>query len=284
MCAACRFEVAVRADFAKEISAAIDTDALIRNALALQPKQRKRSPVYARAAVVAAVCLVGAVATASPLGQQAVAVVTQAIRNAFRTPAEPTVNMPVAPPERAPGSTQVREQPPMPEPKPEQTQPVKKASVVVLAKNPTVAEDENPAPVPEAVQEAVPVTIPATASELLTEAIAARRENRSNDARAAYSTLINQYPASPEAVLSFVALGRLELDAAQAQAALELFDRYLASPGPLEEEALAGKARALMLLSRSADESAAWQRLLERFPSSIHEQRARQRLTELGEP
>jgi hypothetical protein len=69
------------------------------------------------------------------------------------------------------------------------------------------------------------------------------------------------------------------LDDGDAGRALSAFDGYLATgAGSLREEAMVGRARALERLGRSAEEHAAWAALLERFPQTIHAERARGRL------
>ena len=64
--------------------------------------------------------------------------------------------------------------------------------------------------------------------------------------------------------------------------ALSMFQAYLdANDSALREEAMVGRARALMRLSRAADERRAWGALLQSYPGSVHAERARARLREL---
>ena len=65
--------------------------------------------------------------------------------------------------------------------------------------------------------------------------------------------------------------------------ALASFDSYLAtSPnGTLAEEALVGRAAALMRLGRRDAERESWTRLLREHPDSVQGQLARRRLAEL---
>lgn len=122
-------------------------------------------------------------------------------------------------------------------------------------------------------------------AELFARANEARRANETKRAIELYDELQKRFPDSREASTSRVALGRLLLDRADEPArARASFDRYLAGDpsGPLAEEARAGRALALMRLGDQAAERAAWLELLERHPSSLHAERARQRLVVLG--
>jgi hypothetical protein len=69
-------------------------------------------------------------------------------------------------------------------------------------------------------------------------------------------------------------------------AALPLFDAYLqkaeSNGGALREETMVNRATALERLHRSAEEADAWQALLDAYPQSLHAERARERLKELG--
>jgi TolA-binding protein len=91
--------------------------------------------------------------------------------------------------------------------------------------------------------------------------------------------LLQQYPESPQANISRVALGRLYTCRwARPQQAVAAFGRYLdANPdGPLAEEALAGKAQSHDELNQAEAAAAAWQELQRRFPSSpyLHKKQA----------
>jgi hypothetical protein len=94
-----------------------------------------------------------------------------------------------------------------------------------------------------------------------------------------FRELQSRYPMSPEQQVSRVALGRLFLQQLGNPAgALEQFDAYLAQGGPLREEAMVGRARALGRLSRLAEERRAWELLLENFPDSLHADEAHSRI------
>jgi TolA-binding protein len=151
---------------------------------------------------------------------------------------------------------------------------------VVLAPGPAAAGStaEPVHPTPEH-DEALPERAP-PATELFARANAHRREGEPLRARSLYHQLQQLYPRSAEVEVSFVSLGRLELELGEPRDALEQFDRYLTkSPrGALAEEALFGKASALERLGRGAAERAVWQTLLADHPSSVYADRARHRL------
>ena len=107
---------------------------------------------------------------------------------------------------------------------------------------------------------------------------AARRAGRQNRAIALYRDLQRDYPGSAEAGLSHVSLGRLLLTRGQLDGALAQFSTYLRGGGPLEEEALLGKAQTLAALGRPGEERAAWQTLLRRYPHSVYAGEAQERL------
>jgi hypothetical protein len=131
-----------------------------------------------------------------------------------------------------------------------------------------------PAPVEEAA--AAP-----SAAALLARA---RTELAAGNARAAlrsYETLRARHPGSPEARTVLVTIGKLSLDLKQPARALESFETYLAAPGPLGPEALAGKIRALRALGRSADERRAIETYLGRHPDGFEAPVLTQRLSAL---
>jgi outer membrane protein assembly factor BamD (BamD/ComL family) len=121
-----------------------------------------------------------------------------------------------------------------------------------------------------------------TASELFRVANDARHARRDDEAIRLYRDLQSAYPTSPEARLSFLSVGDLNLARGASHEALAAFNAYLATDAPeLWEEATLGKAQALARLHRSEDERTVWQALLARNPSSEYRWRARQRLDEL---
>jgi hypothetical protein len=135
-------------------------------------------------------------------------------------------------------------------------------------------------PVPTAIAHAEP-----TAPQLFARANELRRGGHDGDAASTYTTLQQRYPKSPEAIASYMALGRLKLDRRHdASGALDQFDRYLASRthGELREEALIGRALSLEKLGRSGEEKLAWETLLAGYPESMYADQARGRLATLG--
>jgi len=137
--------------------------------------------------------------------------------------------------------------------------------------------DSAPAP-PEETRAQAPADLFAAAAQ-------ARRARDLDGAIQRYRQLQSAFPTSPEARLSFLSLGDLLFARGAYAAALQQLDGYLRS-GETEslEEALLGRARALAALGRRADERAAWQTLLDRFPQSDYRWRAQQRLSVLDGP
>lgn len=122
------------------------------------------------------------------------------------------------------------------------------------------------------------------AGELFAAANAARGSGDLRGAARRYDLLERRYPTSPEAAVSLVSAGDLFIRLDEPSAALEHFDRYLATNarGSLALEALFGRARSLRDLGRSRDEREAWRELLQRFPGSLYESTARRRVDELS--
>jgi TolA-binding protein len=118
---------------------------------------------------------------------------------------------------------------------------------------------------------------------LLRQAGDAQRRGERDPAAALYQKLQAQYPASAEALLSHVSLGRVFAERGQPRAAVRQFDAYLSGSrgGVLIPEALYGRARALSGLGDRAEESRTWQRLVRDFPDSAYAEPARRRLAEL---
>ena len=78
-------------------------------------------------------------------------------------------------------------------------------------------------------------------------------------------------------------LGRMLLDDGDMSAALRSFDDYLRSAGVLREDVMVDRALTLERLGRRNDEANAWASLLRAYPSSVHAERARARLRQLGD-
>ncbi len=120
-----------------------------------------------------------------------------------------------------------------------------------------------------------------TAEGLFSSANQARRAGQNARAIAMFQQLQTQFPSSAEAQLSRLSLGRVWLAQGRAQQALDQFSSYLATGGPLTEEALLGRARALAALGRLDEERAAWRTLQGRFPNSVYKVQAEERLRQL---
>ena len=121
------------------------------------------------------------------------------------------------------------------------------------------------------------------ADELFAEANRARRAGDYPLALRRYADLRRAYPGSREELTARVVAGDLLLAEGPTRDALASLDSYLAtSPtGTLAEEALVGRASALMRLGRRDEEREAWTRLAARAPDSVQGERARRRLVEL---
>jgi hypothetical protein len=124
----------------------------------------------------------------------------------------------------------------------------------------------------------------ASAMDLFTRANRARSNRQYSRAVALYLELQRSYPTSPEARLSHVSMGRLLLNRLQEpQMALDQFQQYLSqSPqGSLSEEALFGQSMALKHLGRRSAEADSWTEILKRYPRSVYEKIARERISKL---
>ena len=129
---------------------------------------------------------------------------------------------------------------------------------------------------------AAPAAEPESAASSFQAANEARRSNHHAEAAKAYRALIARYPSSAEARASLVALGRMLLDDDDAPGALQCFDDYLRGGGPMTEDVMLARSVALQRLGRSDDEARAWSALLGEYPASVHAERARRRLLDLG--
>jgi tetratricopeptide (TPR) repeat protein len=121
---------------------------------------------------------------------------------------------------------------------------------------------------------------------LLAEARAARARGDNARARTLYARVVRLGPGTPAAAVAEMAIGMMLVERADgggAHAALEAFDRYLATApdGALREEAMAGRARSLELLGERARAVGAWQELLAKYPRSLQAPLAQRRLDAL---
>jgi tetratricopeptide (TPR) repeat protein len=121
-----------------------------------------------------------------------------------------------------------------------------------------------------------------SAAALFAQALALRSEGKVDAAIAVHLRLQRLYPAAREARVSFALAGRLLLERGSPEQALAEFNQYLARPGDVAEEALAGRATALGRLGRSSAEAEAWRDVLERHPGSVWATHAKKRLAALA--
>jgi hypothetical protein len=118
---------------------------------------------------------------------------------------------------------------------------------------------------------------PGTAESLFEDANRARVRRDYEAAVVAYRRLQDRYPASREARISYVTMGRMQLDRADAASALVSFERYARSGDvELDDVAMAGRALALDDVG-SAVAPGAWLSLLRAHPESPYASHARLR-------
>jgi TolA-binding protein len=132
---------------------------------------------------------------------------------------------------------------------------------------------------------AAPVVVeaPPDASTTFRRANAAREMGDHARASELYRRLLDDFAASPEARASLPMFGRMLLDDGNPSGALRRFDEALRFGGSaLREDVMLGRGLALQRLARADDEARAWSALLDAYPSSVHAERARRRLLELG--
>lgn len=131
---------------------------------------------------------------------------------------------------------------------------------------------------PTAPKEALGTPSPAS---MLERARELRRAGRTQSALAAYASVRRAHPRSPEAHTVLITMGKIQLELGQPDAALSSFDTYLRGSGALAPEALGGKVAALRALGRTAEERAAIEEYLRRFPRGFLAPRFEQRLQSL---
>ncbi len=103
------------------------------------------------------------------------------------------------------------------------------------------------------------------------------------EALAGYAELQRVFPASTEARTVLPVMGKLELEQRKNPSqALKYFDAYLRGPGPLGQEALSGRIRALRALGRGEEERRAIEQYAARYPGSLESGAYLARLRELS--
>ena len=123
-----------------------------------------------------------------------------------------------------------------------------------------------------------------SAADLFARAGQARQSHNYDRALDLYRELGAKYPGSREAEVGHAIVAQILLDRGDATGALGHFDNYLSQEGPLSEDALVGRARALARLGKRGEEASAWTALLAAYPHSVHATRARAQLAVLGTP
>ncbi len=310
ICAVCRFERDVRADFAAELDAPLPMhggdllagvlDRVVPPAVpdvptppAVQPPiaargRRRQIPLW----ILAAASLTVASAAIASGRTAVLAFFAPAAPPTSVAPPEPPVNIGIRP--RFSAATATAPEVPATAPVPPANTPADDAPTSRARSEAPVREPSRYAPSAPTAAPAIqqPIDAPddrplapsvetpvVTASAAFADANAARRRGDHRAAADLYAELLRAHPTSAEATAARAMLGRMYLDDGDAGRALSAFDGYLATgAGSLREEAMVGRARALERLGRSAEEHAAWGALLERFPQTIHAERARGRL------
>jgi hypothetical protein len=118
--------------------------------------------------------------------------------------------------------------------------------------------------------------------QLLEEARALRASGEFRKAAELYRKINGLNPTSASGGAALVAQGEILLSSLNdAQGALNAFDAYLARGGPLAQEALFGKARALRALRRTIEERKAIERFIATYPDAPQGRVLRRRLAEL---
>jgi hypothetical protein len=309
-CAACRFELEVRDDFALDLEAPAGrisgsvAEALGRITaeipvaapapvdppapLVFSPPSVRRTAGSRRLLVLlvaAAALLVGGVAGAAGLaGVMKTFSVAPAAPPPVAAPVATTTTARVARPVAAPVA------PPPVAPVPALHATSRTADVAAPAPRPVSLAAPAPAPLDRAElaaqAERAPVPTPPDpheAATLFSQANEARRRGDLDRAVAMYRDLERRFPDAEEAKVARATVGRLLLERGDAESALDRFDAYLSkSRGVLTEDAMVGRAESLRRLGRARDEAAAWNALLAKYPESAHASRARARLAELA--
>jgi TolA-binding protein len=116
-------------------------------------------------------------------------------------------------------------------------------------------------------------------AERFARANAARRSGDHALALAEYRELVRRYPETREAAAAHVIVGRLLLDRGDTRDAEAEFGRYLESDRrELREQALAQRALSFEREGNGPAEEQAWRALLEAYPDTAYGNHARQRL------
>jgi TolA-binding protein len=274
-CAACRLELELRRDFELEAAGLTVADlpwrllaGNVSNSSVRPPARRSRLAVWglAAAGLVAATAAIASGLNWIRTGQ------TQG--NPVAT-ASQRLGVPVS---RAPGRSRAATPPPAVEQAVTEAKQ-ERASSAPAPNRP--AERESVAPREASAASNGRAESPAS---LFAAANLARRQGKLDTATALYHALRRQFPSSEEALLSLVVGAKLDLYRGNAAAALRSFEGYARAGGPLEAEALVGRATALERLGRRSEAAVAWRVVADRCPSSTYARQATERLSALSVP
>lgn len=144
-------------------------------------------------------------------------------------------------------------------------------------------ESAAPSAQPEAERESAPSALrPERSPKLLLERARLQlKAGRVQEALAGYAELQRSFPSSPEARTVLPTMGKLALERQNPSQALGYFDAYLRTGGPLGQEALSGRVRALRALGRRVDERKAIELFRARYPTSLESGAMAERLRAL---
>jgi TolA-binding protein len=166
---------------------------------------------------------------------------------------------------------------------PERHRAVEPSAVESSAAEPSVEVAPGPAAAAHVAHTRAEAPWAGSADEIFADANCARRAGDYRQALRRYAQLRREFPGSRQEMTARVVVGDLTLAEGTPREALSSFDSYLAAnpDGTLAEEALVGRALALMRLGRRDEERETWTQLLRRHPDSVQGARARSRLAEL---
>lgn len=117
----------------------------------------------------------------------------------------------------------------------------------------------------------------ASAKDLMQRSQTLRAAGKARESVDALRQLVQKFPDSPEARVSWVTLGELELTVlGQPASALRSFEAYLKLGGPLMREAQYGRIRALSGLSRQEEARRATADFIARYPNSVQTAKLRE--------
>lgn len=140
---------------------------------------------------------------------------------------------------------------------------------------PSTAPPRKPPPKPST----KPSTTPDQMLRVAQEALA---QSDRRDALAAYQALVEAHPRSAEARAAWISIGRLQLRAGRAKAAIKAFDTYLKTKGgSLRQEARYGRLQAFQKQNARALERREIEAFMQDFPRSLYTARLQTRLEAL---